>query len=217
MSQHVPETIPMMPRTTAAVAVFCGSRFGANPAYAAAARATGEGLAHAGIKLIYGGGKVGLMGVLADAVIAAGGAVSGIIPHFLSTREVMHEQVTDLTVTDSMHSRKQSMFSQADAFLVLPGGLGTFDEAIEIITWRQLKLHDKPILIADIEGWAQPLLAMIESSIDDGFADVSARALFSVVPSVEAALTRLAGILPDGLADRAADHPGKSVADAARL
>ncbi len=185
-----------MPQT-ASVAVFCGSRFGASPAYAAAVRAAGEGLARAGIRLIYGGGKVGLMGVLADAAIEAGGQVSGIIPHFLSSREVMHERVDDLTVTDSMHSRKQSMFSQADAFLVLPGGLGTFDEAIEIITWRQLRLHDKPILIADIEGWAQPLLATIEGSIRDGFADASARALFDVVPDIETALARLAGHLHD--------------------
>ncbi len=185
-----------MTHTIASVAVFCGSRFGADPAYAAAARAAGEGLARAGIKLIYGGGKVGLMGVLADAAIAAGGEVSGVIPDFLSAREVMHEQVTDLTVTDSMHSRKQRMFAQADAFLVLPGGLGTFDEAIEIITWRQLRLHDKPILIADIAGWAQSLLAALEQVIRDGFADASARTLFSVVPSVEAALAQLAAPVP---------------------
>ncbi len=189
----------------ASVAVFCGSRFGANPAYAEAARATGAGLARAGIKLIYGGGKVGLMGVLADAAIDAGGDVGGIIPHFLSTREVMHERVADLTVTDSMHSRKQSMFSQADAFLVLPGGLGTFDETIEIVTWRQLRLHDKPILIANIEGWAQPLLAMIERAIRDGFADPSARTLFTVLPNVAAALEHLAGLLPDRVYRRDAD------------
>ena len=189
----------------ASVAVFCGSRFGANPAYAEAARATGDGLARAGIKLIYGGGKVGLMGVLADAAIDAGGEVGGIIPHFLSTREVMHERVADLTVTDSMHSRKQSMFSQADAFLVLPGGLGTFDETIEIVTWRQLRLHDKPILIVDIEGWAQPLLAMIERAIRDGFADPSARALFTVLPNVQTALKHLGGLLPDRVYRRDAD------------
>ena len=193
----------------AAVAVFCGSRFGANPAYATAARAAGEGLARAGIKLIYGGGKVGLMGLLADAAIEAGGRVSGIIPHFLSTREVMHERVADLTVTDSMHSRKQSMFAQADAFLVLPGGLGTFDEAIEIITWRQLRLHDKPILVADIGGWAQPLLAAVDGAIEDGFADASARRLFSVVPSIEAALQQLGALLPQ--------HHAAQAADAARL
>ncbi len=199
-----PEEFSHTPQA-ASVAVFCGSRFGANPAYAIAARAAGAGLARAGIKLIYGGGKVGLMGLLADAAIEAGGLVSGIIPHFLSAREVMHERVADLTVTDSMHSRKQGMFSQADAFLVLPGGLGTFDEAIEIITWRQLRLHDKPILIADIEGWAGPLLAAVEGAIEEGFADASARRLFSVVPSVEAALQQLVALLPKHEAARATD------------
>ena len=189
----------------ACVAVFCGSRFGANPAYTEAARATGEGLARAGIRLIYGGGKVGLMGVLADAAIAAGGQVSGIIPHFLSAREVMHEHVADLTVTDSMHSRKQRMFAGADAFLVLPGGLGTFDETIEIITWRQLRLHDKPIVIADIGGWAGALLAVIENAIEDGFADPSARALFSIATDVEAALGQLASVVPVRHEDARAD------------
>ena len=176
----------------ASVAVFCGSRLGADPAYAAAARAAGAGLAQAGIRLIYGGGKIGLMGLLADAAIAAGGVVSGVIPDFLSTREVMHEQVADLTVTDSMHSRKQRMFAEADAFLVLPGGLGTFDETMEIITWRQLRLHDKPIVIANVAGWAEALLAALDRAVEDGFADASARALFSVAPSVEAALARFA-------------------------
>ena len=184
--------MPKSPREIASVAVFCGSRFGVDPAYTAAARVVGGGLARAGIRLIYGGGKVGLMGVLADAAIAAGGEVSGVIPDFLSTREVMHEQVSDLTVTDSMHSRKQIMFAGADAFLVLPGGLGTFDEAIEIITWRQLRLHDKPIVIADVAGWAQALLAALDHAIACGFADTSARTLFDVVPSAEAALARLA-------------------------
>ncbi len=181
---------------TLCIAVFCGSRFGSRAAYLEAAQATGAGLARAGIRLIYGGGRVGLMGALADAAIDAGGEVSGIIPHFLSTREVMHDRVTDLTVTDSMHTRKQGMFSQADAFLVLPGGLGTFDETIEIITWKQLRLHDKPILIADIDGWSAPLLAAIDASIEDGFADPSARRLFEVVPDVAAALARIAGLTP---------------------
>ena len=194
-----------MPTIFSSVAVFCGSRFGVNPAYSEAAEATGRGLAEAGIRLIYGGGKVGLMGLVADAALAAGGQVSGIVPHFLQSREVMHAGVEDLTITDSMHSRKQSMFSQADAFLVLPGGLGTFDETIEIVTWRQLRLHDKPILIADIAGWARPLLATIENAVQDGFADPSARTLFTVVPSVEAALARLTDLLSAREATRETD------------
>jgi uncharacterized protein (TIGR00730 family) len=181
-----------MPNALSSVAVFCGSRFGNHPAYAEAAEATGRGLAEAGIRLIYGGGKVGLMGLVADAALSAGGRVSGIIPHFLQSREVMHAGVEDLTVTDSMHSRKQQMFAGADAFLVLPGGLGTFDETFEIVTWRQLRLHDKPILIVDVQGWARSLIETIDRSIADGFADPSARALFEHVPDVPAALARLA-------------------------
>ena len=197
MTQHSqPAAAP--PPKIASVAVFCGSRFGANPAYLAAAHATGLGLARAGIRLIYGGGKIGLMGALADAAIEAGGEVSGVIPDFLTAREIMHERVADLTVTDSMHSRKQRMFAQADAFLVLPGGLGTFDEAIEIITWRQLGLHEKPVLIVDVAGWARALLAVFDSAIADGFADASARSLFEVVPSVEAALARLPAMASAG-------------------
>ncbi len=180
-----------MPNARPAVAVFCGSRFGNDPAYAEAAEATGRGLAEAGIRLIYGGGKIGLMGVVADAALAAGGAVYGVIPRFLQDREVMHDGV-ELLVTDSMHSRKQDMFEQAHAFLVLPGGLGTFDELFEIITWRQLRLHDKPILIVDVAGWAQAMIGTIDRAIADGFADPSARALFEHLPDVPAALARLA-------------------------
>ncbi len=180
-----------MPNARPAVAVFCGSRFGNDPAYAEAAEAIGRGLAEAGIRLIYGGGKVGLMGVVADAALAAGGAVHGVIPRFLQDREVMHDGV-ELLVTDSMHSRKQRMFEQAHAFLVLPGGLGTFDELFEILTWRQLRLHDKPILIVDVAGWAHTLIWTIDRAIADGFADPSARALFEHLPDVPAALARLA-------------------------
>ncbi len=182
-----------MPITSvpSAVAVFCGSRPGADPAYRTAAGALGRGLAERGIRLIYGGGKIGLMGVVADAALAAGGAVSGVIPHFLQSREVMHAGVADLTVTDSMHERKARMFAGADAFLILPGGLGTFDEFFEILTWRQLRLHDKPILIVDVAGWARGLIDVINRAIADDFADASVRALFEHVPDVPAALARL--------------------------
>ena len=193
-----------MPNALSSVAVFCGSRFGNDPAYAEAAAAIGRGLAEAGLRLIYGGGKVGLMGVLADAALAAGGQVSGIIPHFLQTREIMHAGVADLTVTDSMHSRKQKMFAEADAFLVLPGGLGTFDETFEIVTWRQLRLHDKPILIVDVKGWARCLIETIDTAIADGFADPSSRALFEHVPDAASALARLGRIEPPSHAGDAA-------------
>ncbi|MCH4091523.1 TIGR00730 family Rossman fold protein [Acetobacter sp.] len=174
-----------------AAAVFCGSRFGNLPAYRDAAEAVGTGLARAGIHLVYGGGYVGLMGVVADAAIQAGGRVTGIIPEFLESREVMHHGVTELVVTDSMHTRKQKMFAIADAFLILPGGFGTFDELMEILTWRQLQLHSKPILVVNVENWAQGVLAMLDEAVSQGFASTEARALIEVVSDVEAALHRL--------------------------
>ncbi len=175
-----------------AVAVFCGSRTGNDPLYRAAAQALGHGLAKAGIRLVYGGGRIGLMGVMADAALAAGGRVTGVIPEFLTRREVAHAAITELIVTDSMHSRKQHMFEAADAFISLPGGLGTLDETIEIITWHQLGLHRKPILICDVSGSAAPFLATIEAAIDAEFAHPAARELFEVVDGVPAALRRLA-------------------------
>lgn len=183
-------------------AVFCGARFGASPLYEEAINALGRGLAERRIGLIYGGGRVGLMGRLADAVLDAGGDVAGIIPDFLSSREVAHPRVTDLTVTDSMHSRKQLMFARADAFVTMPGGLGTLDETIEIITWRQLGLHDKPILIVDIGGWAQTLVSVLETTVSQGFAGTDALGLFELVPDVATALLRLEN-----------DHPARHAAD----
>ena len=174
-----------------AVAVFCGSRSGIDPAYRSAAQALGQGLAEAGIRLVYGGGRIGLMGIMADAALAAGGEVLGVIPEFLTRREVAHEGTTELAVTASMHTRKQRMFEAADAFVSLPGGLGTLDETIEIITWRQLRLHDKPILLCDIAGSAAAFLATIEAAIAADFAAPESRQLYQVVSSVPAVLQRL--------------------------
>ena len=176
------------------VAVFCGSRVGSDPAYAEAMRVLGTGLAKAGIKLVYGGGRIGLMGILADATVAAGGQVSGVIPDFLQQLEVAHQGLSELTVTDTMHTRKAKMAELADAFLTMPGGLGTLDETIEIITWRQLKLHDKPILICDVNGSARPLLAAIEATVTMGFASPTARELFEAVDGVAAVFARLAAL-----------------------
>ncbi len=173
------------------VAVFCGSRPGNDPRCLAAAKSLGEGLARAGMRLVYGGGQIGLMGAMADASLQAGGTVLGVIPEFLTLREVAHGGVTEMVVTDSMHSRKRRMFAEADAFVVMPGGLGTLDETIEIITWRQLKLHNKPILVCDVTGWAKPMLAAVESAIAQGFAEPSVCGLFEVVPDVPALLARL--------------------------
>ena len=174
-----------------AVTVFCGSRTGNDPAYRAAAQALGLGLAEAGIQLVYGGGRIGLMGVLADAALDAGGAVLGIIPEFLTHREVAHARLTELEVTDSMHSRKQRMFQAADAFVTLPGGIGTLDETVEILTWRQLDLHAKPILICDVGGSATPFVVGIEAAIAGGFASPSTCDLFEVLDGVPAVLRRL--------------------------
>jgi uncharacterized protein (TIGR00730 family) len=173
------------------VAVFCGSRVGVNPVYACAGRALGHGMGRAGIRLVYGGGRIGIMGVVADAVLEAGGTVLGVIPQFLTQLEVAHERATEMVVTDTMHSRKTRLYAESDAFLIMPGGLGTFDEAFEIITWRQLRLHDKPILLCNVAGWAEPLVAMIDHAIAQGFADPGCRRLFEVVPDVPGVLERL--------------------------
>ncbi len=180
-----------MPANIRSVVVFCGSRIGRDPAWRAAAEALGRGLAASGIRLIYGGGRVGLMGAVADGALAGGGQVTGMIPDFLRAREVAHAGVTELLVTNSMHDRKSMMFEHGDAFVTLPGGLGTLDETVEIITWRQLGLHDRPVLIANINGWAAPLIGVMNGFVNDGFADPSSRALYEVLPDIPAVLRRL--------------------------
>lgn len=189
----------MTPNPPLSAAVFCGSRYGVRPAYRTACADLGRGLAGAGIRLVYGGGQIGLMGVVADATLAAGGEVLGIIPSFLQRREVAHQGPVALVVTDTMHDRKRQMFEAADAFVMMPGGLGTFDETIEITTWRQLGLHDKPILVCDIEGWAQPYLDTLRAAVREGFAAPDALALFEVVPDVPALLDRLATLSRPGV------------------
>jgi uncharacterized protein (TIGR00730 family) len=179
-----------MPRIRA-VAVFCGSREGNDPAFATAAAALGRGLAEAGMRLVYGGGGIGLMRVLADAALGAGGQVTGVMPAFLRRREVAHPGVADLITTDSMQARKLLMAELADAFVALPGGLGTLDETVEILTWRQLGLHAKPMLLCDVAGSAAPLVAAVEAAIAQGFAGPEARALFEVTAGVAATLARL--------------------------
>lgn len=173
------------------VTVFCGSSPGADPAYAQAAASLGAGLAAQGVNLVFGGGNVGLMGITAGAAMEGGAHVTGIIPDFLRAREVEFPGLSELIVTDSMHTRKRRLFALADVFVVMPGGLGTFDETIEILTWKQLGQHNKPIILVDILGWAKPFVAMVEAAIASGFARESARGLFEVQESVEATLARL--------------------------
>ncbi|MFT9160915.1 MAG: TIGR00730 family Rossman fold protein [Acetobacter sp.] len=172
----------------ASVAVFCGSRMGNNPVFHQTAQNAGELLARHSVRLIYGGGANGLMGVVADAAIRAGGAVTGVIPDFLKTRQKMHHRVSELILTSSMHERKQIMFTRADAFWVLPGGFGTFDEMVEILTWKQLGRHNKPVLLVNVAQWGDAVLAMLDEAVNQGFATPEARALIRVVPDVRAAL-----------------------------
>ncbi len=173
------------------VAVFCGAQSGHDPVFHAAATALGRAIAQAGMRLVYGGGRVGLMGAVADGALAGRGEVIGVIPEFLTRWEVAHDGVSEMIITDSMHTRKRRMFELSDAFVSLPGGLGTLDETIEIITWRQLKLHDKPILICDVAGSAAPLLAAIEAAIAAGFAQAGVQELFERTDGVAATIERL--------------------------
>jgi uncharacterized protein (TIGR00730 family) len=173
------------------VTVFCGSSPGNDPVYGQAAQALGHGLGASGMGLVFGGGNVGLMGITAAAALGAGGQVTGIIPDFLRRREVEFHGLTELIVTDSMHTRKRRLFALADAFIVMPGGLGTFDETIEILTWKQLGRHSKPIILVDILGWTQPFAALVAHTIERGFARENVKDLFEIVPDVPAALARL--------------------------
>jgi hypothetical protein len=174
--------------------VYCGSSPGVEPSYSAAAARLGTLLAESRVELVYGGGRVGLMGRLADAALAAGGRVTGVIPRHLHDREVAHPGVSNMIVVGSMHERKQRMFEIADAFAVLPGGPGTLDETIEMITWRQLGLHDKPLIIVDIADYWAPLLALFEHSIAHGFARPALRDYYRVAGRVEDVLPTLAAL-----------------------
>jgi uncharacterized protein (TIGR00730 family) len=151
------------------VCVFCGSSSGARETYVAAARQFGRTLAAGDIRLIYGGGHVGLMGALADSTLRAGGQVVGVIPRHLVDKELAHSGLTELIVVHSMHERKQRMADLADAFVALPGGIGTFEELLEIMTWAQLGLHTKPIGILDVAGYYRPLVALLENAVREGF------------------------------------------------
>jgi uncharacterized protein (TIGR00730 family) len=179
------------------LAVFCGSRVGDDPVYAEAGRVVGEGMARLGIRLVFGGGRIGIMGVVADAVLTNGGTALGVIPRFLREREVAHNGLTEVVITDSMHERKTRLYEESDAFLILPGGLCTFDETFETITWRQLGLHNKPILICDAGGWARPLTALIDHVVTHDFASASAKRLYEVLPDAASVVNRLAS-LPKG-------------------
>ncbi len=173
------------------VCVFCGSRYGVDPRHRVAAARLGELLGAAGARLIYGGGHVGLMGAVADAAMAAGGEVLGLIPAHLLEREVGHRAITELIVTEDMFERKRQMIERADAFVILPGGLGTLDELLEVITLRQLACHDKPIVLINLGGFWDPFVALVDRVIDKGFAGPGSRTLYRIVNSVDEALPAL--------------------------
>lgn len=188
---------------TKSICVYCGSAFGHSPRFAEIAAELGQEMARRGIRLVYGGGRVGLMGKVADAVMASGGQVTGIIPQHLESDEVGHRGLTELKVVDSMHTRKRMMFDLSDAFVVLPGGPGTLDEAFEVITWRQLRLHDKPIVIVNIDGYWDRLIGLFDHVIDSGFAKPAIRQHFSVVNSIG----RLFDLLAQQPDTAEIDHP----------
>lgn len=159
------------------ICVFCGSNSGADAAYAQAARGLVTLLAERGIGLVYGGGNVGLMGVMADAMLEAGGEVIGVIPQSLVAREVAHHGITELRVVQTMHERKAMMNALSDAFIAMPGGFGTLDEFFEVLTWSQLGYHGKPCGMLDVGGYYRDLLAMLDRAVTDGFLNPAHRAL----------------------------------------
>jgi uncharacterized protein (TIGR00730 family) len=176
--------------------VFCGSSPGASPAYLDGARAVGRLLAARGIGLVYGGGRVGLMGAVADSVLAAGGEVIGVIPHGLLVREVGHTGLSDLRVVESMHERKALMADLADGFMALPGGIGTLEEFCEILTWAQLGVHGKPVGLLDLDGYYAPLLALLDHMVAHGFMRTTDRARVLVAPTAEDLLAQFAAYVP---------------------
>lgn len=175
--------------------VYCGSSDRGPQTHHDAALRLGSIMAKSGIRLVYGGGRIGMMGRIADAVLDAGGEVVGIIPQFLEQVEVGHSGVTQLVVTDTMHDRKQKMAEMSDAFLIMPGGLGTLDETFEILTWKQLGLHEKPIIIADIDGYWRHLTELIDHMIAQSYARPEHRQLFQVIDSIDELLPALS-VLP---------------------
>jgi uncharacterized protein (TIGR00730 family) len=181
------------------VCVFCGANAGAEPAFASAARALGDEIARSGRRLIYGGGRVGLMGIVADAALAAGGTVIGVIPLAIAVKEIAHSGLTDLRIVDSMHTRKARMAELADAFIALPGGLGTLEELFEVWTWGQLGLHRKPYGLLEVAGFFAPLLSFLDNTVQHGFIRREHRDMLLVDTDPSALLRRLDSHVPPAL------------------
>ncbi|MEM1275504.1 MAG: TIGR00730 family Rossman fold protein [Pseudomonadota bacterium] len=182
------------PRVT--ICVFCGSRPGKKDVYRATAEALGTGLAEAGFDLVYGAGDLGLMGLTARSAKAAGGHVTGFIPRHLFERELGTYDIDALVITETMHERKKLMFGNSDAIVTLPGGPGTLDELIEVLTWRQLGLHERPVILVGPEGYWDPFLALLDHIIEQGFCDASFRSYATLVETAEQAIEILRDAFP---------------------
>lgn len=175
-------------REIKSVAVFCGSSMGASPVYEAVAKALGSTLAQKGIRLVYGGARVGLMGVVANAALEAGGEVVGVLPHFLSGKEIAHAGLSDLILVDTMHERKLRMADLSDASISLPGGFGTMEEFFEVLTWAQLGLHTKPVGLLNVQSFYKPLHALFDQMVLEGFLKPENRRLVLLDESPEGLL-----------------------------
>jgi uncharacterized protein (TIGR00730 family) len=188
------------------ICVFCGSRAGTDPDFMEMAQDFGHEMAEADIGLVYGGGGIGLMGAISDSILAHGGQALGVIPEFLSAREISH-QTADMIVVPDMHTRKRTMFEHADAFCVLPGGVGTLEEFLEIVTWRQLSVHNKPIILANWNGYWDNFVAMADSVRSGGFAYGPMEDLFTVVGDVASIIPTIQAELAVLLPDSSPGHP----------
>ncbi len=173
------------------VAVYCGSANGSNPGFLAEARALGTAIARAGLGMVYGGASVGLMGAVADAALAGGAEVIGVLPEVLAGSEIAHSGLTRLEVVKTMHARKARMVHLADAFLILPGGYGTLDELMEIVTWKQLRLHSKPCVLINTAGYWDGLLAFLDTAVEAGFLKAENRGLLAVAQDAQDAVERI--------------------------
>jgi uncharacterized protein (TIGR00730 family) len=185
-----------IPVSRLSLCVYCGSRTGGSPAFDAAARQVGTLIGQRGWQLVYGGGNAGLMGTVANAALAEGASVIGVIPHSLMERELGHPGLTELHVVDTMHERKKMMAERAHAFLALPGGIGTFEELFEVWTWRQLGYHDKPVGLLNVDGYYDRLLAFMDQAMADGFVPPVQRQLLQVSADPTELLNRLAAQTP---------------------
>jgi uncharacterized protein (TIGR00730 family) len=189
------------------IAVFCGSSLGTNKIYEEAAFATGRALVRGGLRVVYGGGKVGLMGVLADSALAAGGEVIGVIPRALFNREIAHSTLTELRLVESMHERKKLIADLSDAFLALPGGAGTLEEIFEQWTWSQLGIHEKPCGLLNVHDYFAPVRAMVEHSVAEGFTKQTFATTLAIENDLDTLLARLRNYKPSGHKWSAAEQP----------